>query len=279
MVHPLILYPQANFRHHDQIDAITEMKNTDPPPTIKTILICHSMGGIIAVDSLFSMIDNADPIHTTVLGILAYDTPYLGLNPSVIHRTISTKINTISSAVNTARELIPQGLFTSKQVTTTTSSANTAGKAGRWGGIKTWGAVGAASVAAVGALSYFAKDPIVNHLQFVSVLYKPDDLSRRMKRLEEINQVGFTNFYTVVIPSPSSSSSAAAAEDGDAGDRTFCNVPREKGEKWIRQENGVVKDEVDAHCGMFSRGGNDHFEEMCRESLRILRDWIGAGYS
>ena len=60
---------------------------------------------------------------------------------------------------------------------------------------------------------------------------------------------------------------------------TFCNIPEDKGEnKWIRQENGLAKDEVDAHCGMFTRGSNDHFGEMCSESLQIIKDWISAGY-
>ena len=174
------------------------MKNSDFP-TVKTILICHSMGGIIAVDSLLSMMDDNDPIHSSILGILAYDTPYFGLNPPVIHRTISTRVNTISSAVDTAREWVPQSLFGSKQVATTT--ATSAPAKSRWAGLKTMAAVGA-GVAAVGALSYFAKDPVVNHLQFVSVLYKPDELARRMKRLSEIRTVGFAVFYTVVTKPP-----------------------------------------------------------------------------
>src|SRR5271154_5211271 len=125
------------------------MKNSDFP-TVKTILICHSMGGIIAADSLLSMMNDDDPIHSSILGILAYDTPYFGLNPPVLHRTISTHVNTISSAVNTAREWVPQSLFGSKQVATT--AANATAKS-RWAGLRTMAAVGA-GVAAVGALSY-----------------------------------------------------------------------------------------------------------------------------
>ena len=217
------------------------------------------MGGIVAADSLLSMIDNNDPIHSSILGILAYDTPYLGLNPPVIHRTISTRVNTISSAVNTAREWVPQGLFQSSKEVAKSAPTPKSG----WG-FKTLAAVGA-GVAAVGALSYFAKDPVVNHLQFVSVLYKPEELSRRMKRLLGLKTVGFSVFYTVI-------------KDNE-GERTFCNVPKDNDEgKWVRQENWLAKDEVEAHCGMFLKKDNDHYDELCRESLRIIKDWIGAGY-
>ena len=237
------------------------MKDTDAA-TVKTVLLCHSMGGIIAVDSLLSMVNDNDPTHSSILGIIAYDTPYFGLNPPVIHRTISTRVNTISSAVNTAREWIPSSLYTSKS---TALVQNTAPPRSTWGLGKTI-AASVAGVAAVGAISYFAKDPVVNHLQFVSVLYKPDELARRMKRLEQVRgRTGFACFYTVVV-------------DKEEGERTFCNLPVKTEEgRWIRQENGVAKDEVEAHCGMFSRGENDHYEEMCGQSIRIIRDWIGTG--
>ena len=100
MVHSHCASP-LTFRHNEQVEAIEEMKDTDAS-TVKTILLSHSMGGIIAVDSLLSMIDDNDPTHSSILGIIAYDTPYFGLNPPVIHRTISTRVNTLSSAVNTA---------------------------------------------------------------------------------------------------------------------------------------------------------------------------------
>jgi len=90
-----------------------------------------------------------------------------------------------------------------------------------------------------------------------------------MKQLEQTKGgTGFACFYTVVV------------DKVEGGERTFCNLPvgRERVEgRWIRQENGVAKDEVEAHCGMFLRRENDHYEEMCRESIRIIRGWIGAG--
>jgi hypothetical protein len=248
-----------NSRHENQVLAI-EREKQSPTPTVKTVLICHSMGGIVAVDSLLSMIDeqspSGKPLWPEILGIIAYDTPYLGLNPPVFHRTISTRVNAISSAVNTAREWIPPNLFKSSAVATPKQQS-------KWGLGKTI-AAGTAAVAAVGALSYYAKDPVINHLQFVKVLYASEDLAARMRRISSVN-VGFAIFYTVVTyPSD------------DGGERTFCNLPKERGGIWIRQENGVAKDEVEAHCGMFSPGENDHFGEMVGRSVRLIKEWIGA---
>jgi pimeloyl-ACP methyl ester carboxylesterase len=226
---------------------------------IKTILIGHSMGGIIAADSLLAMADENDPTLSSIIGLLAYDTPYFGLNPPVIQRTITTRANAVSSAVNSAREWVPQGLFASKA--SQAAVANQPAKSS-WSWGRTAAAVGV-GVAAVGALTYFAKDPIVNHLQFVSVLYKSDELSRRMKRLSSV-RTGFRVFYTSIVT------------DQGNKERTFCNLPVDGDMgRWIRQENGLAKDEVEAHCGMFSKSTNDHFDDMVRESIDIIRTWIG----
>ena len=222
------------------------------------------MGGIVGVDSLLSMIDENQPSTTPlwpeIVGIIAYDTPYLGLNPPVYHRTISTRVNAISSAVNTAREWIPPSLYTSNAVSTSNPIA--AKPQSRWGLGATL-AAGVAGVAAVAAASYYVKDPVINHLQFVKVLYASEDLVKRMRKVSEM-KIGFAVFYTVVTH---------PSEDG--GERTFCNLPKER-KGWIRQENGLAKDEVEAHCGMFSPGENDHFGDMVGTSVKLIKEWIGA---
>src|SRR5262245_12032677 len=165
------------------------MRHADHTPPVNTILICHSMGGIVGVDSFLAMQSDSDPMHARILGIMAYDTPFLGINPPVIQRTVSTQVNTVSSAISSAKEWIPQR-FLSKQG----APENPPAQKSKWG-LGKLAAVGA-GVAAVGALSYFARDSIVDHLQFVSALYKQDSLASRMKQVRAAN-VGFTVFYTV----------------------------------------------------------------------------------
>ena len=111
----------------------------------------------------------------------------------------------------------------------------------------------------------------------MSVLYKSDDLAKRMTRLCEAveGKCGFVVFYTVVTQ---------MGEGREEGERTFCLLPQRGEEvaegslgRWIRQENGLAKDEVEAHCTMFLKAYNDHYEEMCRQSLGLIREWIGVG--
>lgn len=112
----------------------------------------------------------------------------------------------------------------------------------------------------------------------MSVLYKPDDLAKRMTRLCAAveGKSGFVVFYTVVTH--------PGEEEGQEGERTFCLLPQRGQEvaeggagRWIRQENGLAKDEVEAHCTMFLKAYNDHYEELCRQSLGLIREWIGVG--
>ncbi|KAG0239202.1 hypothetical protein BGX31_002977 [Mortierella sp. GBA43] len=53
----------------------------DTVPPVYVCFIGHSMGGLVAADSALSL--NAQPQKSPVIGILAFDTPYYGLNNKV----------------------------------------------------------------------------------------------------------------------------------------------------------------------------------------------------
>jgi hypothetical protein len=242
-------------RHVEQIDVVRQMQD-DPWRDLSTVLIGHSMGGIIAMDAFLAMSSSSDPLLPSILGIIAYDTPYLGLNPPVFQRTISTRVDTISSTVSSAREWVPQSFFSSPSQQVVPPAPV---KKSRWATLGKYVAVGA-SVAAVGAMTYLAKDTITNHLQFVSALGKPETLSARVKQfMGTKDKTGFACFYTVV---------GVGKEE-----RTFCLLPNGEGEGWIRQVNGLARDEVEAHCGMFELRSNDGYEEMRSRSLALIQEW------
>src|SRR5436305_12547422 len=144
----------ADNRHTEQVNAI-EVANPPHISTVKTILLCHSMGGIIGVDTILTMSSDKDLLLPTILGIIAYDTPYFGLNPPVIHRTISTRVNTVSNVYNTAKEWIPASLLTTKSLATTNPGQQSQPPSKKWGWGKTVAAATAAT-AALGAMTYFA---------------------------------------------------------------------------------------------------------------------------
>ncbi|KAK4702205.1 hypothetical protein P7C70_g4021, partial [Phenoliferia sp. Uapishka_3] len=45
------------------------------------------MGGLVIADTLRSLLSTSTPTSPTILGLIAYDTPYWGLNPSVFKNT------------------------------------------------------------------------------------------------------------------------------------------------------------------------------------------------
>ncbi|ORY14399.1 hypothetical protein BCR34DRAFT_623337 [Clohesyomyces aquaticus] len=101
-----------------------EVANATPSPTVdpsvRTILVGHSMGGIVAAETLVSIV-NEQPIHSMsnsrtsahsesslpdasqlmfpyIQAVLAFDTPYLGIAPGVVAHGAEKHWNTASSA-------------------------------------------------------------------------------------------------------------------------------------------------------------------------------------
>lgn len=125
-----VVYPQyetrgdlpscvANFREWLQnrvFDLEVAAGNPSPifEPSVRTILVAHSMGGIVAADTLLSILD--DDIITLpngrkqrkgvgfmfphIQGILAFDTPYLGLSPAMFAYGTDTKLRSASTTIS-----------------------------------------------------------------------------------------------------------------------------------------------------------------------------------
>lgn len=143
------------------------------------------------------------------------------------------------------------------------AAAASAGGYSRWSKIA--GAIGAAGVAAAGgAVAYRNRESLTTgmswmqeHLQFVGILVRGQELSTRVKRASTIPGVGFEVFYTQL-----------ELENKDwkalGGQRTFCILPdgSELREHYHVQKNRLAKDEVDAHVHMFQPDYNSGFYQM-----------------
>lgn len=86
-------------------------------PSILTILVCHSMGGIVAADVLLKIFDEptvsrdgTKVMFPYIQGILAFDTPYLGLAPSMLAHTVDAKVKTANEMLNQVSS-VAAGLF------------------------------------------------------------------------------------------------------------------------------------------------------------------------
>ena len=173
-----------------------------------------------------------------ITGILAFDTPYLGISPGVIAHSAETHYKSASSAYSAISEVAgvfgygsaaassnsktpkaPRPGATNDKLLTQGADAMTASMTAssqdaaatptwqRWGKYAMFaGAAGA--VAAGGAAAYLKRDTISegwswmgSHLEFVGCLAKGEELKTRLERVVSLNTkrgVGFADLVTVL---------------------------------------------------------------------------------
>ena len=286
-----------------------EVKEGTPSPTVdpsvRVILIGHSMGGIVAADTLIAITSETpipysatstpypssggttnatttstsipanrkardhSPPHTFlfpyVQGVLAFDTPYLGISPGVLahsaesqYQTATSAYSTLSSAAaafgfgsasSSSKPAAPQRSTSAGSLTAGPAAAKEALAASadaaavpawqRWGKLAMFaGAAGAA--AAGGAAAYMNRGNIsmgwdwaTSHLEFVGCLMRGEELKTRVTALAAAKSdrgVGFADLYTNLGKGASETGMSVAGgfvEIGgtDGKDRTFCNLP------------------------------------------------------
>lgn len=286
-----------------------EVATSTPSPTIEpsvhTILIGHSMGGIVAAETLITITadfpvpsssdtrsNSTDPLPSTtthtqqktsnivqtttqkasstlqpqkgsrpstpeaprishlstsqpdssslmfpyIRGVLAFDTPYLGISPGVIshgaeqhYKNASTAYSAISDVAgvlgygassktkNTPRspqqQQANQKMLTQGADAVSASMTNATGDAAAVPAWQKWGkyamfAGAAGAVAAGGAAAYLKRDSITegwsfigSHLEFVGCLAKGEELKIRLERIVKLNKergIGFADLITVL---------------------------------------------------------------------------------
>ena len=197
-----------------------------------------------ATDPLSSMashtgpIPRSPPVESTspsfmfpyIQGILAFDTPYLGISPGVVahgaeqhYKTASTAYSALSdvagvfgyggsgSSTPSQSKTNPQKLLTQgADAMTASMAASDAASAPTW---QRWGkyamfAGAASAVAAGGAAAYLKRDTITegwsflsSHLEFIGCLAKGEELKSRLDRilrLHDTRSIGFANLITVL---------------------------------------------------------------------------------
>ena len=206
---------------------------TNPAPSTAAHTIPHP----VSVEASFaSNSSSATFMFPYIQGILAFDTPYLGISPSVIAHGAESHYKTASSAYSTLSEIAsvfgygaasksPSSSSTTqprKALPAPTESATNAMAASmtaknadaaavpawqRWGKYAMFaGAAGA--VAAGGAAAYLKKDSITegwswvgSHLEFVGCLMRGEELKTRLERVQQLVEdkgLGFRDLVTVL---------------------------------------------------------------------------------
>ncbi|KAL8971319.1 MAG: hypothetical protein Q9183_001106, partial [Haloplaca sp. 2 TL-2023] len=267
-------------------EPITPMKpGSDPSPSSAAHTTLSSTSTSASPFNNTEEIGNEVPLNTFMFpyiqGILAFDTPYLGLSPSLIAHGAESHYRSASSAYSAISDLagafgygastsnappnpkqppskgLPAGPEHAKDVLSASMTASNDDAAAT----PTWQRLGryamfagaAGAVAAGGAAAYFKADALSSgwnwvgsHLEFVGCLVRGEELKNRVERimaLEHEQGVGFANLYTVL---------GKGAENGskEGEVRTFCNVPKTKRLKegyWFAEVNEKAREETGAH--------------------------------
>ena len=200
-------------------------------PSVHVVLCGHSMGGIVAADALLSIAGDTvvgshtdggkdkgegevtDLLFPDIRGVLAFDTPYLGIAPSVLAHGAEDKYRTASTVYSGLQSV---GIFGNSSSPSSGAAAATNASAsalsnkaplalppvpdvGGGTGWQKWGkmamyAGAAAAVAAGSAAAYQNRQAITegvswatSHLEFVGCLMRPEDLRKRVKKVEELS--------------------------------------------------------------------------------------------
>ena len=282
-------------------------------PSVHTVLIGHSMGGIVAAETLL-LVANEHPIHPTsreaadhrtnfasnttlnsttgtshpalhqstssppdlhlsmfpqITGLLAFDTPFLGLSPGVIAHGAEGHYKTASSAYNTFNELSsafgwggPKSPSAAPQALPKALPASASGDAAaspRW---QSWGkyamfAGAAGAVAAGGAAALYSQRERISsgwgwvsgHLEFVGCLIKGEELRERIERVGQLGKQaaegedgdsdretrfrGAYVLYTLLGRGAANTGDNAVSASMSDGGRTFVKLPPNFAQKAI----------------------------------------------
>ncbi|RDW94777.1 hypothetical protein BP5796_00540 [Coleophoma crateriformis] len=301
-----------------------EVSNATPSPTVdpsvRTILIGHSMGGIVAAEALLSL-TNDEPVaagSTTaaedgkdsldaslngfmfpyVQGVLAFDTPYLGIAPGVVAHGAEDHYNAASSALTQLSGLTgalwggsaaAPSVDAKKEAKKEPAAALPAPEVNpnapawqRWGKMAMYaGAVGA--VAAGGATAYWNRDQITSgwtwaysHLEFVGCLMRGEDLKKRVASMVRLNKelhVGWANLYTR-LGQKAINKEGSLVGSVIGNQRTFCNLPKTAARDYFHEAiNDAAQDETSAHMTMFYPKDNPGYYALSEDAKRFIVEW------
>ncbi|CAG8467880.1 596_t:CDS:2 [Ambispora gerdemannii] len=268
------LWLDTEVKAHEEEKIQIDGENVFAP--VWVCLFGHSMGGIIAADAVLKYRRLGAENSPKIIGLLAYDTPYYGLEYDMMN-TVYTRAteykNQIENTVSmvTAGAVLAQSFWGGKnkeETKSSTSETKTAKPSNGFGVLK-WGAA-ALAVGAVGTMTYRHKekvgagmDWVSSHLEFVSALIRKDELKKRLDELMQDPDIIFHCYYTLIPPRVFGGTS-----------KTFIALPPNHMRKYFSPYECDVDSEIDAHTTMFDPKTNHNYytlaEMTSRQLLKIL---------
>ncbi|PBL02342.1 hypothetical protein ARMGADRAFT_1005737 [Armillaria gallica] len=257
----------------------------------KIVLCGHSMGGILAADTLREFVktkpDQRAPLWPKIIACIAYDTPYLGLHPYVFKSSATKATEYVSTARTVGSALLGSfaGFGVKKAADSKPAAEDTPPPLESKTSWSKWApaayAVGGAVLAGAAAGgAYYRRDDLgvgytwaTDHMKYVRNLWDEPALRQRVDNLVDIEEqegVVFRVFYTLLPPVPQIHPNA----------RTFIVLPKKNARSagnFLPANNGVAPDELQAHTGMFGAKSNDGYYELGLQTAKIVREAVMLG--
>ncbi|EOD44255.1 PGAP1-like protein [Neofusicoccum parvum] len=274
-----------------------EVANGTPSPTVDPSPI-HSTPS----DST-SLSPQTTLMFPYIQGILAFDTPYLGISPGVVAHGAEGHWNTATAAYNAYNNVAntfgwgkkqatdPDVLSASKMLPAASSSADPNVDTAvvpawqRFGKIAMFaGAAGA--LAAAGGAAYMNREQLSegwqfvgSHLEFVGCLARQEEMKKRVAAvltLSESQAIGFTDLYTQLgLAVQKQGNPSTKWSSGILGEqRTFCIVPKTDIKKhFVPVVNDNATAETWAHMTMFEPKNHPNYYSMAETAKELIMNW------
>ncbi|KAF8759906.1 hypothetical protein RHS01_01650 [Rhizoctonia solani] len=252
------LYQEAVERFVDWLTALTVQKEVahhlkGGSGKAKIILCGHSMGGLIAAEALLSIArsrpDKDTPLWPWIVGIIAFDTPYYGLHPSVFSNSASKAADYVSaaqqafSAFNSFRPTSPKPTSQPTRAAIMAPPTVAQHRTAYWKRNE---------VAQYGAQVVGVGTWLRDHMQYIGNLWDEQASKRRVDAIMELVEEWFGSYYTVIPPSRKYPS-----------ERTFIILP----------PKGSLVAQKKVHIGMFEAQTNDGYYSL---GLRAAESVCGS---
>ncbi|UKZ77672.1 hypothetical protein TrVFT333_005396 [Trichoderma virens FT-333] len=264
-------------------------------PSVRTILIGHSMGGIVAAETVMGLaaerpiytedgIDKSGAVRRIAPGVVAY-------GAEGHYQTAQSAFSQLGSLWKMAGgggEDTAAAASAASALTKATPAKIDDGGGWGWGKIAMYGAA-ASAVAAGGAAAWMNREHIStgwswvsSHLEFVGCLARPEALKQRvayMVKLSSELNVGFANLYTR-LGKGAENKPVSMVGTVLGKDRTFCVLPnKQPSGLWIEAVNDAVADETTAHISMFEAKKNPAYGKLLQDSTGLIGSWVRRDWS
>ncbi|KAG2013289.1 hypothetical protein CC2G_010218 [Coprinopsis cinerea AmutBmut pab1-1] len=252
----------------------------------KIVLCGHSMGGLLAADSLREFVnsrpDKQAPLWPRIIALLAFDTPYLGLHPHIVKDSVEKAADHFNAAKTVGSALFGSlAGFTAGKAATAPAAPNAASSSqtqspwAKWAAPAAYAIGGAVLAGAAAGGAYYARDHLTqgytwatDHMKYVGNLWDEQGLKARVETLVDIDEqegVIFRNYYTYLPPTlPRYLNSRTFVVLPDYGSRAAS--------RFIASNNNIAADEIQAHTGMFNPASNDGYYELGLTSAKAIQD-------